>query len=167
MPLEQSLWHVRFVHCSFRKIERLLHAKKVKGNKVNLKKWVKTHILDCNPCAQAKMTKIPLSKVLKESRAKAPNERIHVDVNGPVNPTGIHKEMYTLDIVDEYSRLMWVYPLKLKEDVYEVLTAHINRIEREFDRKIRVVKYLRSDNGGEFVSDCMMDYMKARGIKHE
>ncbi len=167
IPMEQALWHARFAHTSYKRIARVIKDKRIKGVEVNLRKWIEADSLDCNPCSQAKMTKVPLTKVSDNSRARLPNQRMHVDVNGPIKPLELHGEMYTLDVVDEATTLAWLYPLKLREQVYTVLSTHINRVEREFEHKVRLVKYLRSDNGAEFVSTKMEEFLDNKGIKHE
>ncbi|CAI7905068.1 unnamed protein product, partial [Closterium sp. NIES-54] len=48
--------------------------------------------------------------------SKKPLELVHMDLMGPLPVQGHKGERYFLTIVDDWSRLMWAYPLKQKED---------------------------------------------------
>jgi hypothetical protein len=52
-------------------------------------------------------------------------------------------------IIDDYTRMTWVYFLKEKSEAFEKLKAFKAYVENETNLKI---KCLRSDNGGEFTS---------------
>jgi transposase InsO family protein len=52
-------------------------------------------------------------------------------------------------IINDYTRMTWVYFLKEKSDAFEKFKAFKAYVENETDLNI---KCLRSDNGGEFTS---------------
>jgi len=72
---------------------------------------------------------------------------IHVYVWGPYSFTSIHGHKYFLTIVDDYSRYIWVFPLKQKSEVVKILKDFVVFIQTQFEIGIKVI---RSDNGTEF-----------------
>ena len=66
-----------------------------------------------------------------------------------------------LTIIDDYSRRVWPYFLKSKDDTFAAFTEWKVMIEKQTEKKIKV---LRTDNGGEFCSDVFDDYCRKEGI---
>jgi hypothetical protein len=52
-------------------------------------------------------------------------------------------------LVDDYTRMTAVFFLKNKSEYFENFKVYKEMVENEMDSKI---KFLRSDNGGEFTS---------------
>ncbi|CAI7876935.1 unnamed protein product [Closterium sp. NIES-54] len=68
---------------------------------------------------------------------------------------------FTLDV---YTRMTWVYVLSKKSDVAEtVKTDWLPMVERQQDR---LVKAIRTDRGGEFLSKEFGLWLKKNGIRH-
>lgn len=65
---------------------------------------------------------------------------------------------YLLTIIDVFSKLAWVYPLKSKSAV-EVLSAF-----KDLTKNLKP-KYLQTDQGSEFFNKHMKQYLKESGIK--
>jgi transposase InsO family protein len=93
-----------------------------------------------------------------------PLEILHMDLFGPVAYISISGNKYGLVIVDDYSRFTWVFFLQDKSETQEVLKKFLRRAQSEFDTK---VKKIRSDNGTEFKSTQVEDFLDEEGIKHE
>lgn len=55
-----------------------------------------------------------------------------------------------LTIVDDHSRATWTYILQHKSQTSTIFSRFINIVETQFGEKIKCV---RSDNGGEFLSN--------------
>ncbi|KAL4327456.1 hypothetical protein AHAS_Ahas13G0101900 [Arachis hypogaea] len=55
---------------------------------------------------------------------------------------------YLVSFIDDYSRRLWVYPIKKKSDVFAMFKEFKAKLELESGKKI---KCLRTDNGGEYV----------------
>ncbi|GJP67420.1 hypothetical protein CLOP_g24239 [Closterium sp. NIES-67] len=66
----------------------------------------------CETCLLSKFTRFPFHGVAGKSKAAL--ELVHMDLVGPFSQ-GKKGERYFLTIVDDWSRLMWVYPLKQKD----------------------------------------------------
>ena len=56
--------------------------------------------------------------------------------------------------VDDYSRMLTVMYLKEKYEAFEKFKWYLARVEKETRKKL---KYLRSDKGGEFISNELKD----------
>ncbi|CAI7734693.1 unnamed protein product [Closterium sp. NIES-54] len=86
-----------------------------------------------------------------------------MDVVGPLK-LGAAGEEYFLIIVDVYTRMTWVHVLSKKSDVAEtVKTDWLPMVERQQDR---LVKAIRTDRGGEFLSKEFSLWLKKNGIRH-
>jgi hypothetical protein len=68
---------------------------------------------------------------------------------------------YILNIIDVFSRKVWLYPLKKKEAIY---TTDALKYCIEKEAKVQP-KIIQSDNGGEFLSE-FDDYLKENNIYH-
>lgn len=69
---------------------------------------------------------------------------------------------YFLTIVDDYSRSVWVYVVKNKNDVPGLIKNYFAMIKRQLNKYVKVV---RSDNGKEFT--CLKEYFAEIGIIHQ
>ncbi|CAI7899133.1 unnamed protein product, partial [Closterium sp. NIES-53] len=118
-------------------------------------------VLGCPTCMQAKFTRYPFSS--SEATAKAPLDEVVMDVVGPLK-LGAAGAEYFLTIVAVYTRMTGVYVLSKKSDVDEtVKTDWLPMVERQQDR---LVKAIRTDRGGEFLSKEFLLWLKKNGIKH-
>ncbi|CAI7896015.1 unnamed protein product [Closterium sp. NIES-54] len=95
--------------------------------------------------------------------AKAPLDEVVMDVVAPLK-LGAAGAEYFLTIVDVYTQMTWVYVLSKKSDVAEtVKTDWLPMVERQQDR---LVKAIRTDRGGEFLSKELSLWLKKNGIRH-
>ncbi|CAI7854617.1 unnamed protein product [Closterium sp. NIES-53] len=118
-------------------------------------------VLGCPTCMQAKFTRYPFSS--SEATAKAPLDEVVMDVVGPLK-LGATGAEYFLTIVDVYTRMTWRYVLSKKSDAAEtVKTDWLPTVERQQDR---LVKAIRTDRGGEFLSKEFSLWLKKNGIRH-
>jgi transposase InsO family protein len=65
-------------------------------------------------------------------------------------------------VIDDYTRITWVYFLKDKSEAFEKFKVYKGFVENEIDIKI---KCLRSYNGGEFTSKEFIKLYEYHGIK--
>ena len=66
--------------------------------------------------------------------------------------------------IDDFSRYVWVYFLKEKSEVFEKFKEFEYSIENDIGRKL---KCLRMDNGGEYTSLDLNDYLKEKMIRRQ
>eukprot|EP01018_Ginkgo_biloba_P013593 Gb_33655 [translate_table: standard] len=71
---------------------------------------------------------------------------------------------YFLTFIDDYSRKVWIYPLREKSQTFAVFKQFKELVERQTGLKLKV---LRSDNGGECTSKEFNQYCKDRGIQRQ
>ena len=67
-----------------------------------------------------------------------------------------------MSFIDDYSRKTWLYLLKQKSQAFYVFKTFKAMAEKESNKFIKV---LRSDGGGEYMSNEFMDFCKYHGIK--
>ncbi|CAI7730164.1 unnamed protein product [Closterium sp. NIES-53] len=136
--------HWRMGHVALPILQQLVKNEMVAGIRV---KGEPDEVLGCPTCMQAKFTRYPFSS--SEATAKAPLDEVVMDVVGPLK-LGAAGAEYLFTIVDVYTRITWVYVLSKKSDVAEtVKTDWLPMVERQQDR---LVKAIRTDRGGEFLS---------------
>ncbi|CAI7750839.1 unnamed protein product, partial [Closterium sp. NIES-54] len=150
--------HRRMGHVALPILQQLVKSEMVAGIRV---KGEPDQVLGCPTCMQAKFTRYPFSS--SEATAKAPLDEVVMDVVGPLK-LGAAGAEYFLTIVDVYTRMTWVYVLSKKSDVAEtVKTDWLPMVERQQDR---LVKAIRTDRGGEFLSKEFSLWLKKNGIRH-
>ena len=86
---------------------------------------------------------------------------IHTDVWGPTKMSSLGGKHYFVTFVDDFSRRVWVYTLKSKEEVFETFLVWKKMVENQTGRKIKV---LRFDNGTEYRNDQFSYFCKKEGI---
>ncbi|CAI7907340.1 unnamed protein product [Closterium sp. NIES-54] len=97
--------------------------------------------------------------------SKKPLELVHMDLVGPLPVQGHKGERYFLTIVDDWSRLMWAYPLKQKDHAASTIKEDwLPFVEKQADC---VVKRIRTDRGGEFLGAETTAWHKKQGIQRE
>ena len=74
---------------------------------------------------------------------------VHLYLIGPLPTPSYGGSRFLLTFIDDYSRLCWVYFLKLKYEVSEQLKIWIALVEIKSGKKIKV---LRTNNGNEYVN---------------
>ena len=73
-----------------------------------------------------------------------------------------HGEQYYILFIDDFSRMCWIGLLKHKDEAFEKFQIFKALVENELDLKI---KCLRSDRGGEYISDEFFDFCEQHVIK--
>ena len=116
----------------------------------------------CKPCQFGKQTISHF--IVKEGSTSKPLELVHIDLCGPSRKKSPRGEEYFILFIDDFSRMCWIGLLKHKDEAFEKFQAFKALVENESDRKI---KCLRSDRGGEFISDEFFDFCEQHGIKRQ
>nr|GFA04721.1 hypothetical protein [Tanacetum cinerariifolium] len=87
-----------------------------------------------------------------------------MDLCGPMRVQTINGKKYILVIVDDYSRFTWVKFLRSKDETPEVVIKFITQIQVGLNKTVR---YVRTDNGTEFVNHTMTEYYERIEIFHQ
>lgn len=79
-----------------------------------------------------------------------------------------YTKMYSLweelENLNDFSRAVWVYLLKHKNDAVQVLKGFTNYVKTQFESKI---KQVRSDNAREFIEGKFRELFIEQGIQHQ
>lgn len=150
------LWHARLGHVNFQAM-KLLVDKEMAGGVPAI---VHPNQL-CQSCLVAKQIRAPFP-VEAHYRAEEPLELLHMDLCGPITPSTMAGNCYFLLIVDDYTRWMWVFVIKSKDQALEAFTKFKPLAENTAGRR---VKTLRSDRGGEFLSGDFARLCEEAGIQ--
>ena len=146
-----DVWHCRLGHLSSSKLSVL--------NKMYT--YIPHSLIDtpCSICPVAKQKKnsFPISNTVSTCAFQL----VHMDIWGPISVTSIYGHKYFLTLVDDYSKHTWLFLLKQKSEVKNLIVSFIALVETQFNSKIQK---LRSDNGPEF---CLPEFYSLKGIVHQ
>ncbi|GJZ93743.1 putative RNA-directed DNA polymerase [Tanacetum coccineum] len=153
LDLDSSyLWHCRLAHIGKTRMQKL-HREGLLEN-IDEESFDK-----CESCIYGKMTKKPFNNNIE--RATDLLGLIHTDVCGPLRHVSRKGASYFLTFTDDFSRYGYVYLLKHKHEVFETFKVFKAEVELQLGKKI---KALRSDRGGEYLSQEFKDYLSENGI---
>ncbi|GKA92954.1 retrovirus-related pol polyprotein from transposon TNT 1-94 [Tanacetum coccineum] len=124
-------------------------------------KYEKDHL--CSACQLGKSKKYS-HKPKSENTIMEVLHTLHMDLCGPIRVQSINGKKYILVIVDDYSRFTWVKFLRSKDETPEFVINFLKQIQVGLNKTVR---YIRTDNGIEFVNQVMSKYYKGVGIFHQ
>ncbi|KAG6437849.1 hypothetical protein SASPL_102779 [Salvia splendens] len=154
-----SIWHARLGHVGYQLLQQMSSKKLVAGmpTLVNVREDV-----ICQGCQYGKSHRLPFKKSL--NRRSTLFELVHTDLMGPTRTPSCSSHRYVMVLVDDHSRFTWVKFLKEKSEALSKFMEFRDAVEKEFGKKI---KCLRSDNGGEYMSDAFFKYCEDNGIQRQ
>lgn len=82
-------------------------------------------------------------------------EYVHSDVWDPSPTASLLEKFYYVSFIDDYSKYVWVYFFTHKSKVFPIFKTWRAQVETHIGKR---VKYLRSDNGGEYTSEEFQRY---------
>ena len=119
---------------------------------------------ECDVCIQAKQGREMQPKTSSSHASTKVLQLLHMDVMGPIIPTGLDEEKYIITILDDYSKLALATSICSKGTVTEIVMDTISLLENQSGEK---VKTIRTDNGTEFVNAVLSSFMRQKGIMHQ
>lgn len=147
--LDGSLWHRRLGHPSFAKLHHI----------PGIPLSSKVNSTPCNVCPLAKQRSLPF--VSNQKLSAKPFDLVHIDTWGPFSVKSVEGFRYFLTIVDDCTRVTWIYMMHNKSDVQAIFPAFITHIQTQFHT---VIKKVRSDNAPEL---AFTDLFHSKGIIHQ
>ncbi|CAL9014787.1 unnamed protein product, partial [Prunus brigantina] len=135
------LWHMRLGHAGEKALQGLVKQGLLKGAKACKLEF-------CEHCVLGKQTRVKFGTAIHHTKGIL--DYVHTDVWGPSKNASWGGSHYFVSFVDDFSRRIWVYTMKRKDEVLKIFLKWKKMIETQSGRKI---KTLRSDNGGEYKSD--------------
>ncbi|GJS44103.1 retrovirus-related pol polyprotein from transposon TNT 1-94 [Tanacetum coccineum] len=124
-------------------------------------KFEKDHL--CSACAMGKSKKKP-QKPKSEDTNQEKLYFLHMDLCGPMRVASVNGKKYTLVIVDDYSRFIWVKCLRSKDEAPDFIIKFLKMIQVRLKVPVRRI---RTDNEAEFVNQTLHEYYEKVGISHE
>ena len=131
---------------------------------------------NCNDCLLGKSKKMPRPKVTEARKCStAPLDRVFSDVVGPVRYPSMSNAVYSVTLLDDSSGFSMVRFLKRKAEAVKALKVMITNIETLFNTDVKnvtmlnrtKVKRLRTDRGGEYLTNDLKRWLEEKGITHE
>ncbi|CAJ2637099.1 unnamed protein product [Trifolium pratense] len=156
--MQSWIWHQRFGHLNFRYLTQLVS----KGMVTGLPR-IETPDKLCDGCLIGKQSRNTFNKSLP-MRSSSVLGVVHSDVCGPFDVNSLGGNRYFLTFVDEYSRKIWLYLLKTKDEAFEIFKNFKVLVEKQSGKSIKI---LRTDGGGEYNSKNFESFCTSHGIEHE
>jgi len=148
-----DLYHRRFLH-----INKDYIIKSAK-NSIGLIIPTSDNILNnCDNCYYGKF---------KEIISRKPHSPVNIlefidcDILGPFKIKGLKGENYIFTITCRASKCIWIYAIKFKSDIYDIIINYYNMILTQFKVEI---KGARLDNAKEFKSIKLNTFCKSKGL---
>ena len=113
------------------------------------------------PCETCSLTKMKTKHGPTAERKEEVLALVSIDICGPLE-LGLNGERYFLQILDNYSRHIWTFPIKSRDEAPKVLESWKVKVERQSRRKLRAV---RSDNARELI-EILQQWERRDGIRH-
>ncbi|GKD19403.1 retrovirus-related pol polyprotein from transposon TNT 1-94, partial [Tanacetum coccineum] len=157
--IKSWLWHRRLNHLNFGTINDLARKDLVRG--LPRLKFEKGHL--CSACQLGKSKKYS-HKPKTENTNMEVLHTLHMNLCGPMRVQSINRKKYILVIVDDYSRFTWVKFLRSNDETPEFVINFLKQIQVGLNKTVR---YIRTDNGTEFVNQVMSKYYEGVGIFHQ
>lgn len=137
-----ELWHKRLGHTGYSNL-KMMQSKEIV---VGLPKF-KVDKERCESCILSKHSRDPFPKE-SESRAREKLELIHSDVCGPMQNLLLSGSKYILTFIDDATRMVCVYFLKAKSEVFNTLKRFKHLVENQANCRI---KKLRTNRGTKYL----------------
>lgn len=148
-------WHFRLGHPCNENMKRVV-------NMVHGMEDVSVKNDGCSVCLKGKIIRLPFKD--RGCRSQELLGIIHSDLCGPMEETSFSGSRYLLTFIDDYSRKVFVYFLKSKDQVVEIFEEFKIFVENQTGRNIKV---FRTDNGTEFCNRKMNEIIASSGIIHQ
>jgi transposase InsO family protein len=153
---EGELWHRRLGHLHHGALKIMQQIS------TGLPRGTLAQSDQCKGCTLGKYVKSTFHE--KENHASVILERIHMDMCGPFSVASTEKHRYYVIFVDDFSHKCWIFFLQKKDQTFSKFCEFKALVEKESGKQ---VKALRSDNGGEYISNEFKDFCSREGIRRE
>ena len=147
------IWHGRLGHPSFKIIKSLSNSGLLSFSSVMPSNFM------CESCLCNKSQRLSFGH--STSTSTSPLELVYIDVWGPSSVSSVDSFYYYVIFVDHFTKYVWLYPLRLKSDVFSVFRQYKVLVEKFFKRPIVTVY---SDGGGEYTA--LKSFLATKWIQH-
>lgn len=108
----------------------------------------------CSVCPLAKQKR--LAFISNNKLSPKPFDLVHIDVWGPFSTESVEGFRYFFTLVDDCTRMTWVYMLRNKSDVSVSFPTFLKLVNSQYNAK---VKAIRSDNAPELAFNDLIRNM--------
>ena len=136
-------------------VTRLLHFIKTRNLPFSVED-VRSTVRSCPACMEVKPKFYKPAENAQLIKATKPMERINLDFKGPLPTT--NKNAYFLNIIDEFSRFVFVYPCA------NIDSATVINCLLQLFTMCGFPNYIHSDRGSAFMSSELKEFLSSRGI---
>jgi transposase InsO family protein len=151
-----KLWHEWFGHLNYCLWQQLCNQHMVTGLPlVSFRDGV------CVGCVLGKHYRDNFDKCASW-HASTPLQLVHSDLCGMFSSASFSGCKYFLTFIDEFSRCTWVYFLIHKSEVFDMFLDYKALVKKQFGHQLQ---RLRTNSGGEYVSNKFTSYCTAQGIQ--
>ncbi|KAH9768873.1 Integrase catalytic domain-containing protein [Citrus sinensis] len=147
-----KLWHLRLGHMSVKGLMELQKQGVLGDEKI-------TELDFCEDCVLGKTTRSSFKSSTHTTCGIL--DYIHSDLWGPAQTVSLGGNSYFLSIIDNFSRRVWVYVLKHKDQVFEKFREWKSLVKNQTGRKVE--KHM-TDNSLEFCNKKFDSYCGHEGI---
>lgn len=154
-----ALWHARLGHVGYQLLQQISTNRLLKGVP-----FFKSECSGgvCAGCQFGKSHRLPFKTSVNHTSSMF--QLVHSDLMGPTSSPSYSGLRYMMVVVDDFSRYSWVYFLENKNEALTYFMQFKMMVEKEFNS---VLKCLRTDNGGEFLSQEFLRFCEEHGIKRQ
>lgn len=110
-------------------------------------------------CVQAKQNKGKFNKDASY-RTKHRIGMVYFNVCGSMQVDLFSGNKYSVIFINDYSKSLWTYLIKIKYEVFEVFKKFKSMIERQSGHKLKILKV---DGGDEYISNDLRIFMIKSG----
>ena len=174
-------WHQRLAHVNAAGIKSMVDRKVVKG--ITLGNSSTGHV--CEGCVLGKAHRAAIPKA-RSSYSSYPLQLVHSDVLGPVEVPSLGGARYFVSFIDDFSKWATVYTMTHKSKVIDCFKHFKALAEKHTAKRLEslhvhefhgsgsvraddasLLQALRSDNGGEYLSNDFRSFLADNGIRHQ
>lgn len=128
---KSSLWHQRLGHISERGLQELEKQGLLCGDKVEGLEF-------CEHCIYGKQTRVKFNTGIHKTKGKL--DYIHSDLWGPSKVPSHGGNRYFITFIDDFSRKVWIYLVKTKDEAFNTFVQWKTRVENQCDKRIKSSK---------------------------
>jgi hypothetical protein len=122
---ESIMWHKRYGHFNFKSL-KFIHDTGMVDDMLEI------HVSDqtCDSCELRKQHRQPFPQSISK-RATHKLELVHSDICGPMSITSLSNNLYFILLIDDFSRMTWVYFLKTKSQALSMFSNFKKMVETQ------------------------------------
>jgi len=154
-----QLWNERLGHFKVAGVKRMINNKDIdglKGSSMAVKDV-------CEPCMYGKAAMTPMPSA-GGGRVSKRLQLVHLDLRGPMSEPSRGSALYFGTFTDDFSRWKDVVFLQNTSDLLSEYKKWLTKAQLHTGTKIEV---LRSDNGGEYMSNAFKGHHDENGTTHQ